>query len=265
MKQKPWARLAFTAVLCAAAARSAFAADRDWKLSTSLNYDTGKYGTSVRSSSLYVPFTAKRYWGDWYASLTLPFISQTSDGQVTNVGGRPMRIRKTAASSRATTTRSGVGDVVLRGGYAVMTEDPQPFDLTAVAKVKAPTADKNKGLGTGEFDEGAGLEFGKLVAPGWTVLADAYFTKIGDPPGLDLNNQLAVDAGFSRLLQKDLTLTVLLEASNALVSGQPAPRDLSANLDYRLDGGASVFGGLLVGLSDGSPAAGFSFGGSVRF
>lgn len=251
-------------LLCLAPAPSSFASDLNWKLSTSLNYETGKYGTATRSSSLYVPFTVKHYWGDWYASLTLPFVSQTSNGQVTNVGGRPVRIRRGPGSTQ-TTTQSGAGDAVVRGGYDLMKENEHPFDLTVVAKIKAPTADKDKGLGTGEFDEGVGLEFGKLLFPGWTVIADLYYTVIGDPPGRNLNNQVAVDIGFSHPLQKDLTLTFLYEGSNALVEGEPDPRDLRGILDYKLNEQSSVFGGGLVGLSHGSPDFGFTLGGSFRF
>jgi hypothetical protein len=251
-------------MLCAATPRASRANAFDWKLGTSINYESGKFGTGTRSSTLYVPFTAKRYWGDWYASLTLPYISQASNGQVTNVGGRPVKTRR-GSGAAATTTHSGAGDVIVRGGCALMKEDPQAFDLDAVAKIKAPTADRAKGLGTGEFDEGGGLEFGKLLAPGWTVLADAYYTVIGDPPGTDLRNQVAGDVGFSRLLQKDLTATALFEASNALVPGESAPVDLRGILDFKLDERVSLFGGGLIGLSNGSPDYGFTLGGSYRF
>ena len=265
-KKKRTRRLGWLAsgLMCVAAAGSSFASDRDWKASTSLNYDTGKYGTSTRSSSLYVPVTIKRYWGDWYASLTLPYVSLTTDGRVTNVGGRPVRIRR-GTGPAASTTQSGSGDLVVRGGYALLKEDAQPFDLTVVGKLKAPTADKDKGLGTGEFDEGAGLEFGKTVAPGWMILADLYYTVIGDPPGVNLNNQVAGDVGFSRVLQKDLTLTVLYEHSNALVSGEENPRDLRAMLDFTLDDRTSLLAGGMVGLSPGSADVGVTLGGSVRF
>ncbi|MDD5303278.1 MAG: transporter [Elusimicrobia bacterium] len=269
MDQNRWTRilvLPAAVMLCVAAARPACASGLDWKISSSLNYETGKYGTDTRSSSLYVPFTVKRYWGDGYASLTLPFVSLTSDGSVTNVGGRPVRVRGGGgAAAAATTTQSGAGDAVLRGGWDALREDPNPFDLTVVGKIKAPTADKDKGLGTGEFDEGLGLEFGKLLLPGWTLIADLYYTVIGDPPGRNLNNQVAVDAGFSHPLRKDLTLTVLLEGSNALVSGEPGPRDLRGILDYKLGEQGSLFGGGLVGLSRGSPDFGFTFGGGFRF
>jgi hypothetical protein len=250
--------------LCLATAPSSFANDRDWKLSTSLNYESGKFGTDTRSDSIYIPFTLKRYLDDWDASLTVPYVSESSNGQVTNVGGRPVRIRG-GAGSTVTTTHSGLGDLVARGGYALMKEDPQPFDLYLGAKVKLPTAARSKGLGTGEFDEGLGLEFGKRVIPEWTVLADLYFTFIGDPPGTDLNNQVAADIGFSHPVGKDLTAMVFLEGSNALVSGQPAPLDLRGTLDYKLGEQGSAFVGGLVGLSDGSPDYGLSLGGSFRF
>lgn len=251
-------------MLCAATARSSFANDLDWKLSSSLDYESGKFGTGTRSDSLYIPVTLKRYLGDWDASLTVPYLRESSNGQVTNLGGRPVRTGR-GTGSTATTTHSGLGDVVVRGGYALMREDPQPFDLSLAAKIKLPTANKNKGLGTGKFDEGLGIEFGKRVVPGWTVLADLYYTFIGDPPGEDLNNQVAADIGFSHPLGKDWTSTVLFEGSNALVSGQPAPLDLRGILDYKLGEQGSLFGGGLVGLSNGSPDYGLSLGGSYRF
>lgn len=257
-------RIVFLAAVLLCAAGSSRAGERDWRASSSLNYESGYYGTSTRFSSLYVPFTVKRFFGDAFASLTVPFVSQTSDGSVSNVGGRPVKTRRGGGSGE-TTTRSGLGDIVLRGGYALLEEDPHPLDLTAVVKVKAPTADRDKGLGTGEFDAGAGLEAAKLVAPGWWVLVDLYYTAIGDPPGTDLNNQIAGDAGFSRRFSKELTGTVLFEASNALVPDTPSPRNLRGILDARLDERSSVFASALAGLSDGSADYGFGFGGTYRF
>lgn len=252
-------------LLGAAAARPAFASGLDRKLSGSVNYESGKYGTATRSSSLYVPFTLKRYWGDWFASLTLPFVSQTSDGQVTSVGGAPVRIRRAPGTAATTRTESGLGDALVRGGYALLKEDPQPFDLSVAGKVKVPTASTSKGLGTGQFDEGLGLESAKLLRPDWTGLADLYYTFIGSPPGTHLNNRIDADVGFSHPLGNDLTLTVLLEGSNALVSGEASPLDVSATVQRKLNERSVLYVGALAGLTSGSPDYGFSFGGSLRF
>ena len=236
----------------------------DWRFSSSLNYESGTYGTGVRSSSLYVPFTAKRIFGKAFASLTVPYVSQTTDGGVTNVGGRFVKTgRGRGADTR--TTQSGLGDLIARGGYDVLVEDSHPLDLTVVAKVKLPTAQRSKGLGTGEFDAGVGVEGAKTVAPGWTVLGDLYFTAIGDPPGLDLNNQFSGDVGVAHLFSPGLTGTVLLEGSNAIYPGGSASIDARAMLDYRLTDAVSINGGLLVGLSKAASDYGFSFGGTYRF
>lgn len=251
-------------MLCLATTRFSFADDLNWKFSTSLNYESGDFGTGTRTSSVYIPLTLKRYWGDWNAALTLPYLSQSSNGQVRNVGGRPVKTGK-GPGSTTTATHSTLGDVLVQGGCALMQENPQPFDLSLAGKIKLPTADKNKGLGTGKFDEGFGFEFAKRIIPNWALLADLYYTVIGDPPGTKLDNQLAVDLGFSHPLRDDLTVTVLFGGSNALVSGDPAPRDLRGTLSYNLGERRAISGGVLLGLSKGSPDFGFSLGGSYRF
>lgn len=237
-------------------------ARKDWRLSSSLNYESGTYGTGVRSSSFYIPFTVKRTFGNAFASVTLPYVSQSTDGGVSNVGGKFV---KTGRGGASRTTQSGLGDVIARAGYDVMVEDPQPIDLAVVAKFKLPTAQRSKGLGTGEFDAGVGVEGAKTVAPGWTVLTDLYFTLIGDPPGLDLNNQIAADVGVAHLISEGLTGTLLLGGSNAIYPGGSAVVDMRALLAYRVNDTASINGGLLAGLSQAASDYGFSLGGTLRF
>ena len=255
------------AALCIAGCAWGLAAPsgaQDWKMSAMVSYDTGKYGTSDHTSSFYIPLTLKRYFDKSSASVTVPYLRQSSTGQVVRVGGSPVRVNKvrTAAGS---SSQSGLGDIILRGGYPLRQEDPDSFGLTLAGRIKLPTADEDKGLGTGEFDEGAGLEFAKEIAPRLTLLADGYYTLIGEPDGADFNNQLSLDLGFYSPLNGKLGLTVLYETSNAIVSGNPGPRDLSATLDYKAPDGYNYFGGLLLGLSDGSPDFGISAGLSRRF
>ena len=249
---------------CAWGLASASAAEA-WKMSAMASYDTGKYGTSDRTSSFYIPLTLKRYFDTGNASVTIPYLRQSSTGQVLRVGGNPMRVNKQRTTVSSGSSESGLGDIILRGGYPLLEEGPGSFDLALAGRIKLPTADEKKGLGTGEFDEGAGLEFAKEVAPQLTLLADGYYTLIGKPSGADFKNQLSLDIGFFSPLDGKLGLTVLYETSNAIVSGNPGPRDLSATLDYKAPDGNHYFGGLLLGLSDGSPDIGISAGLSRRF
>lgn len=252
------------AALMACAALPAAAGAADWKFSTSIQADSGKYGTSERTDSVYIPFTLKRYYTGYDLSVTVPYLSLSSTGDVTWVGGKPVR-GTSRATGAAGSARSGLGDIMLRGGYTLREEEKDSYGLALAAKLKLPTADEDEGLGTGETDIGAGLEFSKLVSPGWTLLADGYYTLIGEPAGADFNNQLALDTGFYRQLRGDLGLTVLFETQTAIVSGNDAPRSLGALLSYDSAPGTQFTAGLTLGLSDGSPDTGLSVGFSRRF
>jgi len=236
----------------------------DWKFSTSFNYDTGDYGTNNLTESVYIPFTLKRYYREGDLSVTVPWLRQSSTGQVTRVGGRPVRATG-GSGGAAARSESGLGDIMVRGSYILKVDGPKSFDLAAARKLKLPTANENKGLGTGQMDQGTGLEFGKELAPGVTLLADGYYTIIGDPDGADYNNELSLDIGVSKALDKDLSLTVLYATQSAIVDGNADPRELSGTLDYKSPGGNHYFCGLLLGLSDGSPDVGLSAGLSRRF
>ena len=259
-------RLALKTQLCAALLLLAAAAGAaEWKFSTSVNYDTGDYGTSERTTSVYIPFTLKRDYGYADIAVTVPYLRQSSTGLVTRVGGGPVRASGRQATVAGGSSAAGLGDILVRGGYALKEEGPRSFDLSLAWSLKLPTANRNKGLGTGEMDEGLGLEFAKKVSPGWTLLADAYYTIIGDPVGADYDNQTAFDIGFYRPVARDLWLTALYETRSALVAGNADPRDVSCTLDYKSSDGNHYLGGLLLGLSDGSPDIGLTIGLSRRF
>jgi len=258
-----YARAGLLAAACAALTAPP-ASGKDWKFSSSVNYDTGKYGTPNRVSSIYVPFTLKRYWYEGNLAVTLPFLRQSAQGEITHVGGKPVRISR-GRGRASSSSETGLGDILVRGAYILKREGPRSFDLAAAGRLKLPTANETKGLGTGEMDEGMGLEFGKELSPGVTLLADGYYTIIGDPPGLDLNNEILLDIGVYKSLGKNMSLTVYYETRSAIIDGNEDPRELSGTLEFKSVDGWRYDLGLLLGLSDGSPDVGLSAGLSLRF
>jgi len=234
-----------------------------WKVSASAEYETGTYGTSDRTDTWYLPVTLKRYLPEGEMSFTVPYIHQKSGPEVANVGGVSTRIKRAAGPVE---TNSGLGDMILKGSYYVFKEDyKEGLDLSAVAKIKLPTADEGKGLGTGEFDETAGIEFAKELGPGWSVFVDAYYTFIGDPKGLDLNNRFSFDAGVSAGLSAGLTASVSYAQDSSVLSGGSAQRIVAADLDYGLTDALHIFGGASMGLNSASQDYGINGGLSVRF
>ena len=247
--------------LCVLTSPEAGAGAYDWRVSASANFETGKYGTDSRTDTLYMPVTVKRYFlNDGDLSVTIPYISQTSSSEVTTIDGTVFQIKRAPGPP---VTNSGIGDLVLRGSYYLLSESRKvPFDLNLTAKIKVPTADDSRGLGTGEFDTGVGLEFAKTLPSGFTGYLDIYYTAIGDPPGFDLEDRVSFDAGFSRRLAPKWTMSAFYEESTPLLKSNANLRNFLVSFEFKADSRTRVFFGATVGLTDTSPDYGLSAGAS---
>lgn len=117
-------------------------------------YSGGDYGEDADTDILYVPvsYTVKK--GKWGAQFTLPYLQVEGVGNVlVNIGGVS---RAVAGSQRE--RNSGVGDSTLALSYQMDPfSDTSPF-IDFRLDVKIPTADRDKGLGTGEMDYSAQVD-----------------------------------------------------------------------------------------------------------
>ncbi len=226
------------------------AATRDWTLTTSVTYSTGDFGTSTTTNTVYVPVTLQRNLSQGRVYLTVPYIDQQSGPGVQAFGGRPFRVSGGAGNSG---WNGGVGDIILGGSYDLLREPDRPLDLSGFASVKFPSADKDKNLGTGEFDETLGLAGSKSIGGNWSVLGRVGYTFIGDPPGVNLKNQFFYAAGVGYQWTKETFSSISYEERTKLVNGRPNPRDLVLGVDHKLNETTGIFGDLDFGLSEGSP------------
>ncbi len=251
--------LSLICVFSLLAVSSAFA-EEDWKLSGSATFESGTYGTGTTTESLYVPVTLKRYFDTGDISVIVPYVMLRSNGRVTLVDGMPLKNNKKAGP---VTTTSGIGDTIVRGSLYALKD--QPVDVSLVGKIKFPTADKDKGLGTGEFDETAGVELGKALSSKWSVFADSYYTFTGSPPGQDFKNIFSFDLGVSDRLTQSLTGSLFYYESTPLTSGNPDLKEVMANLEYKITDETRLFGGVSAGLTTSSPDYNVTGGMSVKF
>jgi hypothetical protein len=86
----------------------------------------------------------------------VPYIRQTTQTVVVTEGGVAKRKDKerqlATARGSVTQTEDGLGDILLKGEYVLLAEQAALPEITGSLKIKFPTADEDKGLGTGEFD-----------------------------------------------------------------------------------------------------------------
>jgi hypothetical protein len=260
----------FVRVIAALSVSSVWATSKTdlWQAGVSFYSEGGDYGTGSNVSTVYMPFSLRRYFQPGDLELVVPFISVTSEGQVVVVEGVPNGLGR-GSTTTTTVTRvnhSGIGDMLLKGRYYAIPEGNLIPSVDATAKIKFPTASRSDDLGTGEFDEGFGLEFTKTIQKRYLALADIGYTFIGSPPGTHLNNEWSYSLGAGYyFLPENLLGTFSYEESAAIVPGDPNPKDLLWEVQYRLNREWKILGGIQAGLSESTADYGFNIGVRRKF
>ena len=243
------ARRILVLAFLSAAALPARAADveRDWtSLAAGFDYTSGNYGESDSTSILYLPVTGKYHTGPWTLGVTVPYIEVSGPGNVIRDIGR----EKKAPGARH--TESGLGDIIGSVTFnALTTQSGGALDFTG--KVKLGTADRNKGLGTGEDDV--------------YVQADAYLPPInatipfgtigykflGSPPGVDLRDVVYGAVGFQHALSPQRSIGLSWYGQEAPVVGGDPQSELTGFLNQRLSADWKAQAYAVLGLAKGSP------------
>ncbi|MFQ5848695.1 MAG: hypothetical protein ACE5IQ_13625 [Candidatus Methylomirabilales bacterium] len=235
-----------------------------FQLKIGASYDEGDFGTSTTSRTLFLPVTF-RYLGDRFdIGVTGSFVHFETGGGVALLDGVATR---TEGAQGARETENGIGDTVFKGRIYLL-DDPGPASpvpaLTPFVKIKVPTADEEKNLGTGETDYGFGLEFDKRLGS-FFLFGDVSYTVIGDPPGQDLRNRPAASFGAGAELSKAISVSGLIDWRRSLVSGTDDPIELVGIVSVRPTRTITVSPYIFVGLTDGSPDEGVGVELSYKF
>lgn len=256
-------------VLALVTVSPACAEDRPWLgLSSSVNYLVGDYGTDKDTTIVYVPFTLgvspiDRLW----LSVTVPFLYQDTQNVVITGGGVASRGKQKGklAKPSGSTSEEGLGDVLGRAAFVVLREDAVLPEVAPYVKVKFPTADRDRGLGTGEFDETLGVDVSKnLIGDLYGYLTLSY-TFIGDPPGSDLRDSFGWSVGAAYGIVPAVSVFAFLEGATSVAPGQDGPLEVRVGGEVRLTRLLKLTGSVSRGLSDGSADWGVSAGLALRF
>jgi hypothetical protein len=258
-----------------------------WQVGTAPSFLTGSYGGDTHTEIFYAPVTAKRVFKNGDFTAVVPYLCVTGATGVTIVGDSAIRTGSTgtigtrdAAATRpargSTTTppaaptatvqrQCGLGDVVLRGRYYLLDERAWFPTIAVRAHIKTPTADADRGLGTGRPDEGIGLEVTRSIGAGLSAMADGGYTVIGQPEGMEFNRPWWYDVGLGQDLARGaVNVSVFFEEYQAIVPGLPNARDVLAALTLKGRGWQAQLAAQF-GASDGAAERGLTVGISRRF
>lgn len=239
---------------------------QELRYSGSVGYSTGDYNLQEPTTSIAIlnglALTATR----WSVSVNLPVVIQNS-GAVSYVGGtqiptgpsrvdmggRPGMDPLDPSGTRETGTyQAVVGDPVARATFTPFQGFGTLRFIDIQAMAKAPVADTASGVGTGQWDVGAGISAG--IGFGQTyIFGDVAVWSPGDLPTLELNEYASVSVGIGQSLGDDWSMLASVVYSSPVIDGISPPASIGGGLNYRIGDGGGVNFGASFGLTDSSP------------
>jgi hypothetical protein len=229
-----------------------------WQTGWSFSYLTGDYGEETDTDIYYTAVTVKRYLKKGDVTLTVPYLDISADG-VTFIGGEVEPVDGSDSGS-------GLGDIILKGRYyAVAQEGLIPY-IDLVGSIKFPTANEDKGLGTGKTDFTCMVEFARrLKSNEWIALGEVGYTWVGEPSGYDADNRWLYSVGLAYELHAKITLSAYLDGRTAIFEGNDDPFSVLLIGEYKFRPDLRFDTLLELGLNDGAPDFGVTFGLRKRF
>jgi len=238
--------------------------DSRWYLSTSVNYLKGDYGTNDDVEIVYVPVTFGVRLDRLNLGLTVPYFRQTSQDVVLTGGGVAEKKKKPGAVTESH-TEDGLGDILFRASFIVLKEGTLVPEIEPYVKIKFPTADESRGLGTGEFDETIGVNLSKSFTDRLSGYLTLAYTFIGSPAGENFDNSFGWSIGAAFAVTPPFSIFAFLDGSTAIAPGQDDPLELRVGAEFRITKAVKLTGSVVKGLSDGSADWGLSTGLALRF
>jgi len=162
-------------------------------------------------------------------------------------------------------TATGVGDVRLGLAARLFGRPAGLYLMDFELDVKAPTADENEGLGTGEWDGRVGFSGERRF---WTATAFAGmgWTRMGDPSWIDFSNPVDAYGGIeSEPLGPGILISGWIEGNSEIVPGAGGRTALAFGLrnNRRNAWRVSATVGLTDAAEDFGVRLGFTFGGAT--
>ena len=219
----------FAFVLCLAAPVRA----DDWlvKFSSGVDYTSGDYGDVENTDIIYLPFTAKVKYGHWTTKVTVPYVRIKGPGTVV-VGGDTGPIN-TGATTIAVTTEDGLGDIVSSLSYEFDLERMNTFiDLTG--KVKIPTADDKRNLGTGKTDYTVQIDVTKMLNR-FMALGTVGYKFVGSSARFQLDDVFFFSAGGGYQFSHTVSAGVIYDYRQAASRTAQDPSEIVAYLNWRVN------------------------------
>ena len=241
-----------SASLSAQEAQPGDAASYRRSLNLGLGRFEGDYGLPEKTTFDVVTFNARWYLPRAQVQVSAPYLRLEGPAGVQLVGGQPVVIPGEGGEHRK---ESGLGDSVVQGEYYLRTGSSTSPWVIGRLRLKVPTGDEDKRLGTGSTDLEIGLGLVRQHAK-LTWLGDIGYAVAGSSSSFNLNNVLRIGAGVSRSLGERTSGYLYLETRTEAVANSGDRRSFMLGAESLLDAAqqlrlsVSMFVGLTEAAGD---------------
>lgn len=240
---------AIAALSLGISATLAFADEGTFSLGTGFNYSSGTYGTATRTNITSIPVIGKYETETWTFKLTVPYVRISGGtGVIPGMGS----VGHGPGGGASTVSSAGLGDVVAAASYNVFYDAASSFGADLTGKVKFGTANRDKGLGTGENDYSVQVDLYKGFGK-YSVLGGVGYNVLGSSESIPLNNVYNITAGMTYKIDDRMTSGLNFDARERVSATAYPMREVTAFVSNKLGSHAKAQLYVLKGLADGSP------------
>jgi len=226
------------------------------KVGTGFDFSSGSYGLSQRTDVLSVPVNLSVEQERWIVRATFPYIS--IKGPATVIAGvEPVAVPQRPVNRQ----ESGFGDATLSGTFHA---NPTPGELNVdlTGRVKFGTADKDKGLGTGETDFYAQADFYKAIGNVIPFVTMGY-RFLGSNATYPLKDGYYFSAGSSFRVSPTVVVGAAYDWRSRIVAGAANGSDALVFASANVTPQWNLLGYLLGGFNNASPD--YGVGGAITY
>ncbi|MCB1664540.1 MAG: transporter [Pseudomonadales bacterium] len=215
-------------------------------------YSKGDYGQSIDTSIRYFPFSYTRTVGHWNLQASVPRLEISGAGNVlVNVGGLG-RDEFDSVQGVASQTQRGLGDTTLSATYQMPAFSSSAPFIDLGFEIKAPTADENKGLGTGAYDYGLHVDLYQQW--GQTTLFGTLGYKWRGTSTLfsEMQDSAFVSLGFTRPLAPRWSTGLIYDFREAASANSGETHELLPYLSWAVASQWTLMGYVVKGFTEDS-------------
>jgi hypothetical protein len=222
------------------------------------SYFTSDADNGLKTDLSSFPVTVGLLTNRFAVHATFPYLQMHAEVPVTYVGGPIFRV----PVGGQTIDEDGPGDVVVAPSFAIVEGglEHRPW-VWVGARVKVPTADSDKYLGTGKYDYGPDTGIMGSVNSRLLLFASAFYDVRGDTQYVNYSNTLVL-TGAGRIRVGALSgITLAGTHGSGLIEGADPVWTVTTAYDHLFRNGYSIYGGAFKELS----APGNAYGVAVGF